>query len=296
MEAIARAALERDDLSSAERCLRRAIAVEPLRECAHRILIQVLMAAGNGTAACQVYETLQRQLRLEWNGDPDPETSALFRLCRARLNEDGDRRGEAADLRTDPGAGPRGREISPGAVGRRTSDASFDRPPIRNLPVAPTPLVGRSSELAAVKALLRRADLRLITLTGPGGIGKTRLAVEVVSELRDDFPHGLFFVDLAPLSDAGLVASTIAAGLEIPEQSGQSIRDSLKQALRHRQLLLILDNFEQVLEAASLVAELLAAAPKLKILTTSRTALRLRGKQEFPVPRSRCPIRSGASP
>ena len=153
-----------------------------------------------------------------------------------------------------------------------------------NLPAQPTPLIGREREIAAMAALLRRADVRLVTLTGPGGTGKTRLALQVAAELLDDFADGVYFVNLAPISDPSLVATTIAQTLGVAEVASRPVEESLHAYLRAKQMLLLLDNFEQVLDAAPLVAELLAAAPGLKVLVTSRAVLHLYGEHEFAVP------------
>jgi predicted ATPase len=153
-----------------------------------------------------------------------------------------------------------------------------------NLPAQTTPLVGRENEMAAARGLLQQEGVRLLTLTGPGGTGKTRLGLQVAADLLDEFPNGVFFVDLAPIRDPGLVVSAIAKTLGVRETGGQPLIESLKSYVREKQLLLVLDNFEQVLEAAWLVADLLRAAPRLKGLVTSRAVLRLQGEHEYPVP------------
>jgi predicted ATPase/class 3 adenylate cyclase len=152
-----------------------------------------------------------------------------------------------------------------------------------NLPAELSSFVGREAEIHRVKTLLSRT--RLLTLTGPGGTGKTRLAVRVAEGLSADFPDGVFLVDLAQVSDPALVVSTIAATLQIREEGWERpVRESLGEHLRDRRLLLVLDNFEQVLDAASEVAELLRTAPALKVIATSRAPLRVRGEQDVPVP------------
>ena len=156
-----------------------------------------------------------------------------------------------------------------------------------NLPVQRTVFVGREKEIDAARELLLRQDVRLVTVTGPGGIGKTRLAVQVASGLVEHFPGGIHFVPLSPLNDPSLVASVIVQTLGIREAGGQSPLAILHENLQDPScpsMLLLLDNFEHVVQAAPTVAELLVRGPNLKILVTSRAALHVYGEHEFPVP------------
>jgi predicted ATPase/DNA-binding CsgD family transcriptional regulator len=153
-----------------------------------------------------------------------------------------------------------------------------------NLPALLTPLIGRELEVATACALLHRPQVRLVTLTGPGGVGKTRLGLQVATDLRDDFADGLCFVPLAPVSDPDLVVPTIAQALGIKEAGGRPVLKMLQAYGRDKRLLLLLDNFEQVVAAAPWLSDLLAGCPHLKILVTSRAVLHIHGEHEFPVP------------
>ena len=173
----------------------------------------------------------------------------------------------------------------------RAPDLALEFPPLRtlesrpnNLPLQPTPLVGREREVEEVAERIRSEEVRLLTLTGPAGTGKTRLALQAGADLLEEFEDGVFFVALAATTDPELVPSTIAGPLGVKESAAQPITETLKSFLQEKHLVLVLDNFEQVLEGARVVGKLVSACPKLKVLATSRTPLRLYGEQEYPVP------------
>lgn len=161
---------------------------------------------------------------------------------------------------------------------------SIQKPkPIWKVPALFTSFIGREQDVADICALLQQPEVRLLTLLGPGGIGKTRLSVQVATELRDAFADGICFIHLAAVYDPKLVISAIAEELEIREVGAQSLLDQVKVSLRDKRFLLVLDNFEQLVEAVPQVEELLIACPTLKILVTSRAVLHVQGEQEFSV-------------
>ncbi len=169
-------------------------------------------------------------------------------------------------------------------------DLPANFPPLRsldvrphNLPLQPTPLVGRKADIVAIQALITQQSARLVTLTGPGGTGKTRLAQAVAANLLDAFPDGIWFVDLAPLNDPALVLPTIARTLGLREIGTGSVQDALSAFLASKRFLVVLDNFEHLLEAAPVVGDLLGAGPGNTVLVTSREPLRLRGEREVAV-------------
>jgi len=173
----------------------------------------------------------------------------------------------------------RGHEIKtliPGMV-------SLRREVRHNLPQQSTPFIGRERELAGIIKLLKEPDYRLLTLTGPGGVGKTRLALQAAGKMLGEYPDGVFFVDLAPILEPEYVPNRIAQVLGIKETHTRSLVEDIKDQLRTKRSLLVLDNFEQVVDVAPIVGEIISAAPALNVIVTSRESLRIYGEREYPV-------------
>ena len=153
-----------------------------------------------------------------------------------------------------------------------------------NLPEQLTPFIGREREVKAVSALLRDPGVRLVTLTGTGGTGKTRVALQVAAELLDGYPDGTWFVDLSPITDSALVISRVAQALGVREVAGSPLIDTLKNHLKDKRLLLILDNFEQVLDASGTITDILRSAATINVLVTSRVKLNVYGEHDYEIP------------
>lgn len=246
----------------------RYLQADELAEDIHRRLIALYGAVGDRTEALRQFETCALALERELGVSPLPETRAVFEAVRA---------GATALPGGDPGAPP--------TIGDPRAGAEAGPPlPTAGLPTPVNPLIGRVTELAEVMELVRRPGVRLVTLSGAAGAGKTRLAVETARRLAGDFTDGAVFVPLAPLRDAGLVIPAIAAALGLPDQGDQPPLVRLQAALGEREMLLVLDNFEHVTIAAVELAALLEAAPRLTALTTSRARLGISGEHSYLVP------------
>ncbi len=216
---------------------------------------------------------LQQRLLALYRSGRQADALEVYRSAREVLAE---------DLGLDPS--PALQELER-AILRQEPSLAAPEPPTRStrpLPVPPTPLVGRRLELAAVSALYRDEGARLVTLTGPGGTGKTRLALAAAHALEPELRDGALFVGLAPVSDPELLVATIAEALDLQE-GARLLAEAVIDHVRERRMLLVLDNFEQLLSAAPFVGDLLAAAPRLWILATSRAPLRLAAEREYPV-------------
>lgn len=246
---LAQAYLAAEAYALAEAAARRQLALEPWREEAHAQVMRALAYSGQRAAALAQYDACRRILDAELGIEPSRELAALHAQIKAGLFH--------------PAAPP--------AVARERL------PP----PAPPTPLLGRDAELALIAARLRDPGCRMITLTGPGGVGKTHLSLQAAQIVGEAFDDGVVFISLAAISDPELILPTIARSLDVPQTPGQSLFNSMAAALRDQHALLVLDNFEQLAPAAPRLSELLAHVPGLKLLTTSRVALRIRAEHEI---------------
>ena len=219
--------------------LEQAIAEHPLRERFRGQLMLALYRSGRQAEALNAYQQARRTLVEELGIEPSAELQELNR-----------------------------------AILRQEVELLPDRPlqPATNLPAEASSMVGRRLELSEVEELLRSDHLRLVTLTGPGGTGKTRLAVRAAAEMLNEFPDGVFLVDLAPITEASVVLASIAGTLGLRESGSETLEQSFDRFLRQKTLLLVLDNFEHIRAAGPEVAKMLDSAPGFKVLVTSRDA------------------------
>ncbi len=279
LECLARNAIQQNSPLEAVSFLRRIVAVDALNESAYRLLMRALTDAGDYAAMTRGYRDLQRLLRREMNADPDPETVTLFHtLSRETRRHLGTLQKEA----TARYSRANHREALPAP-----SPASFPQP---NLPVPITSFIGREAEREEVRRLL--SARRLLTLTGTGGVGKTRLAVQVASEVTTEYSGGVWFVDLAPISDPALVEQAVAIVLGVKAVADRPLLDLLGEKLCEPTLLL-LDNGEHLIAACARLAEaLLARCPSLRLLATSRESLNVQGGAVWRVPSLSLPVLS----
>jgi predicted ATPase/DNA-binding SARP family transcriptional activator len=224
------------------------VAAHPYRETPRAQLMLALYRCGRQAEALDAYTQTRRRLHQDLGLEPTPRLQEL----------------QQAILRHDASLAPT--PSQPAA-----------------LPVPATRLIGRARELSNLQRLLRRRDVRLVTVTGAGGSGKTRLALEAAAQLASEFEHGAFFVDLAPLADPSLLVAALAQGIGVRERADQPLTETLTRFLADKQALILLDNFEHLLAAAADVATVLATAPRLKLLVTTRARLRLSGEWELPL-------------
>jgi predicted ATPase/DNA-binding SARP family transcriptional activator len=249
---IARLQEERDNTNGAIATWQRVLKSEPATEEAHVQLMLLLARAGRKQDALAQYDMLVSTLNEELGVEPDPIVRELADAIR------NDQVAKAGDRQTD----------------RLTS-------PVTGLPVPPETLIGRERELAEVRQALTAS--RLVTITGPGGAGKTRLTIELAGSMADTFPGGVYYVPLAPLRDSNMLDSFILQALGIANPLAKTPVEALVEYLRERSVLLVLDNFEHLVDAAPIVSMLLEGCSTLKVLTTSRIPLRIRGEREYPL-------------
>jgi predicted ATPase/DNA-binding SARP family transcriptional activator len=260
-----------EEYDKAEAYARQLLAADNLQEPAHYSLMRILALRGQRSAALSQYEQCRQLLATELGVAPSAETIALHQQI------------QRGHWETHPAQG-----VGRAPVAQPIERADSPRLAQHNLPAASNSFVGRIREVADICTLLRRPEVRLLTLHGTGGVGKTRLALHAARQLLHHFPadfcDGSAWVELAPLRDAAQIPLAIAQSLGISENVGNDPHQRLKNHLRDKALLLVLDNYEHLLDGAPLVAELLSHAGQLKCLVTSREPLHLQGEHEFAVP------------
>lgn len=252
------------DFKTALPTARRWLALDPLHEPAHRAIMRLLAEMGDRSGAVRQYETCVQLLKAELGVAPQPETTQLHQ---AILH---------GEVRASPGE-------------QAVVESAGKAPPKINLPVLPTQFIGRRPEVEQLKLLLQDPDRRLVTLVGAGGMGKTRLSIQAASEVGEYFPDGVFFTPLASVQGEEAVIASIAKALDFAFTREDRPRQQLLDYLRNKQMLLVLDNFEHLLDTASLVSDILANAPKVKLLITTRVRLNIQGEQLFQVRGMRLP-------
>lgn len=266
---------QQGELSRAILFTRRLLALEPWHEEAHRQLITLLAATGQRAAALTQYEFCVQILAEELAVEPDAETVALGERLKGS-----ERNGDLKRLEPNMFGTPAfGVTVAHGSA-KRASDSDLRH---CSLPIPSTPLIGREETLSELCTLLAQPTQRLLTLFGSGGMGKTRLALAAATQLAPTFRHGTAFVSLTSITNADLLPRGILQALDQPLQNDQSPQTQLLSYLRNKELLLVLDSYEELLPSVDLLSELLAHAPRLTLLVTSRERLALQAEQIFPV-------------
>jgi predicted ATPase/DNA-binding SARP family transcriptional activator len=292
LETLAENSLNGDHPHEAARYLRRVLALNPWRETAQRGLMRALTAVGDHAGLILSYRDFRNALRREMNAAPDTETSALFQRLRTE-------RRRILPESAPPASKPATPAVSvppPPPVVPASPPADAAPPRLSALPVRPlTPLIGRTQETAEVRDALRIGPL--VTLTGAAGVGKTRLAMHILEETASDYPDGICWVELGPISDPLLVPQVVVEALGIREISLRPPLDVLSEQLRTRHLLLTIDNCEHMQEAcAAMLTRLLPDCPSLRVLATSRHALGVAGEAVWRVPALSLPSSASALP
>jgi predicted ATPase/Tfp pilus assembly protein PilF len=248
----------RGDYAAAVVYAQQLLAADPLREESVRLLMQLRYESGDRAGAIQTYQEFEQYVQAELEVPPLPETADLYEQI---WREESSIKREEQPLPMPPS------------------------PPLHNLPAPVTSFVGRKNDRATIINRLVHNHSRLLTITGPGGSGKTRLALEIGRQFVMDgaFVDGVYFVDLTAVTDPTLLCQTITTTLNIEPDTQQSATNQLKQYLQSKHLLLILDNCEQIVAGSSIIGDLLTATPKLQILATSRILLQIYGEQEYPL-------------
>lgn len=270
---------QREDHAAQVAYGRQLLAIEPWRESAHDLVIRGLWATGQRGAALKQYDACRRVLADELGLQPSPELAALAERLRAQSTLDVDTTGPTTTSHADISASQSGTAGEPGSGHRRSVDVALPGGLTGEIPAALTPLIGREHELVQLSALLRRDDVRIVTVVGVGGMGKTRLAQELGRASRAHFSDGVCFVSLAPLADPSAIAPAVLAALD--EYATGDAQQALLLSLRPRRMLLILDNFEHLLDGVPFVSAIAEAAPHVTILATSRERLHVHGEHQF---------------
>jgi hypothetical protein len=262
MDRLTAIALHRHDYAEAESYARQQLSLDDLRETAVGQLMQALAGQGQRNAALLVYDEACQRLQKELGVEPAAELSELWKRIRS---------GEISMLAEGPSL-VEWPPVQPAAT-----------KPVLKLPTPSTPFIGQRDEVDQVKSLIMKDGLRLLTLTGLGGIGKTRLSIQAASELTDAFRDGVFFVPLALVQSEDALIPAVAKAIEYSFYGKEQPRKQLLDYLGEKQLLLIFDNFDHLLTATGLVGEIIANAPGVILMVTSRIRLNMQGEQLYPV-------------